>query len=147
MTLAERPRGVHLITRDVLEQVGPEIATYDVGLANLHLLHTSAGLSINENACAAVRRDLARFLDALAPDGPPRGKGKYEHDDEGGDDMPAHIKGVLTGFTLTVPITKGRLALGTWQGIYLFESRDRGGPRSMVVTLQGSRRADGRRYA
>jgi secondary thiamine-phosphate synthase enzyme len=124
--------------------IAQDISEYDVGLANLHLLHTSAGLSINENACSAVRRDMEKFFDALVPDG---NKVCYEHDDEGPDDMPSHIKGVLTGFTLTVPITRGRLALGTWQGVYLFETRDHGGPRSIVVTLQGVKRADGRRYA
>jgi len=129
LRLEARPRGVHLITREVLDAV-PEVGEM-------------RALSINENACAAVRRDMEKFFDALVPDG---NKVRYEHDDEGPDDMPAHIKGVLTGFTLSVPISKGRLALGTWQGLYLFESRDRGGPRSIVVTLQGQRRADGRRY-
>lgn len=149
VTLKEKPRGVHLITREVLDAGGvqQDLSAFDVGLANFHLLHTSAGLSINENACSSVRRDMERFFDKLVPDGDKPGAPRYEHDDEGGDDMPAHIKGVLTGFTLTVPIAKGRLALGTWQGLYLFESRDRGGPRSIVVTLQGQKRGDGRRYA
>jgi secondary thiamine-phosphate synthase enzyme len=132
LTLAPRPRGVHLVTREVSEGV-PELATVAIGLLHVHILHTSASLALNENADADVRGDLREWLDRAAPDGAPW----MRHRSEGPDDMPAHVKAVITGASLTLPVRQGRLALGTWQGIYLCEHRDRGGPRSLVVTLQG----------
>lgn len=104
-----------------------------VGLCHVFLRHTSASLLITENADPDVRRDLETFISRLAPDGDP----SYVHTMEGPDDMPAHIKNVLIGPSLTIPITDGRLALGTWQSIYLCEHRDDGGPRRVVATLQG----------
>lgn len=130
--LQARPRGVHLVGREV-EAALPEIAELRVGLLHLHILHTSAGLALNENASPEVRADLETWLDRAVPDG----AGYFTHTLEGADDMPAHVKSVLTGPSLTLPVRDGRLALGTWQGIYLCEFRDRGGPRSLIATLQG----------
>lgn len=107
------------------------------------VLHTSASLTINENASPDVPLDLADALDRLAPEGTVQ---KYRHDDEGPDDMPAHIKSSLMGPGLTIPVSQGRLALGTWQGIYLNEHRDYGGGRNIMVTIQGQKRADGMVY-
>ncbi|KXZ55175.1 hypothetical protein GPECTOR_3g321 [Gonium pectorale] len=106
------------------------------------VLHTSASLTINENASPEVPLDLNDALNRLAPEGP-----FYRHDDEGSDDMPAHVKSSLMGPSLTVPVARGRFALGTWQGIYLNEHRNMGGPRSLVITVQGQTREDGRKYA
>jgi secondary thiamine-phosphate synthase enzyme len=132
LRLRPRPRGFHLVTREVAEGV-PELAEYRIGLAHLHLLHTSASLTLNENASPDVRRDFATWFDGAVPDGAPY----WTHTTEGPDDMPAHVKSSLLGFSLTLPVRDGRFALGTWQGIYLCEHRDHGGPRSLVVTLQG----------
>jgi secondary thiamine-phosphate synthase enzyme len=104
------------------------------GLLTLFCRHTSASLLIQENAAPAVRRDLEKFFDDLAPEG----AGRYEHDDEGPDDMPAHLKTALTQVHLSVPVIDGRLMLGTWQGIYLFEHRDRPSPREIVLHLAGT---------
>ena len=128
------------MTRALLAKL-PEIYDYEVGLAHFFIQHTSASLTINENASPDVPLDLADSLDRLVPEG-----AGYRHIDEGADDMPAHVKASLMGPGLTIPIVAGRLALGIWQGIYLNEHRDYGGPRSLVVTLQGQKRADGRRY-
>jgi secondary thiamine-phosphate synthase enzyme len=103
------------------------------GLCNVFTQHTSASLLITENADGAVRRDLERFMQRIAPDG----SSQYEHDDEGPDDMPAHIRSVLTNATLTVPIASGQLQLGTWQGIYLWEHRHAGHCRQIIVTITG----------
>ncbi len=132
LALRARPRGIHLVTREVVAGV-PEIAEVRVGLAHLMVLHTSASLALNENASPDVRSDLAEWLDRAVPDGAPY----FHHTLEGTDDMPAHVKAVLTGPSLTLPVSGGRLALGTWQGIYLCEHRDDGGPRSVTVTLWG----------
>ncbi|KAI8475023.1 MAG: hypothetical protein J3K34DRAFT_405813 [Monoraphidium minutum] len=140
LTLPQHRRGCHIITQKVYEAL-PEIAEYEVGLANLFILHTSASLTINENASPDVLLDLNDSLDRIAPEGR-----MYRHDDEGPDDMPAHVKSSLMGASLTIPISKGRLALGTWQGVYLNEHRDRGGSRSIMITLQGQKRSDGRAY-
>ena len=126
------PRGFHLVTREVVEGL-PELREFRVGLAHLHLLHTSASLTLNENASPDVRHDFATWFDRAVPDGAPY----WTHTMEGPDDMPAHVKSSLLGFSLTLPIQDGRLALGTWQGIYLCEHRDHGGARSLVATLQG----------
>lgn len=132
LVLAPRPRGVHLITNEVVRQI-PELHALRVGLAHFFLQHTSASLALNENALAEVRADLEAHLNLLAPDDAPH----YTHRYEGPDDMPAHIKNVLVGASVSVPISDGRLALGTWQGLYLLEHRDDGGARRMVVTLAG----------
>jgi secondary thiamine-phosphate synthase enzyme len=126
------PRGFHLVTREVVEAL-PELGEFRVGLAHLHLLHTSASLTLNENASPDVRHDFATWFDGAVPDGAPY----WTHTTEGPDDMPAHVKSALLGFSLTLPVREGRFALGTWQGIYLCEHRDHGGPRSLIVTLQG----------
>jgi secondary thiamine-phosphate synthase enzyme len=130
--LQARRRGVHLVTDEVLSHL-PGIASFSVGLAHLFLQHTSASLSINENADPSVRSDLERYLSRAVPDG----DALFSHDAEGPDDMPAHVKASLLGCSLTIPITQGRLALGTWQGIYLCEHRNQGGPRTLVATLWG----------
>ncbi|PNW88755.1 hypothetical protein CHLRE_01g043100v5 [Chlamydomonas reinhardtii] len=141
ITLPQYPRGCHVITRRIYEAL-PELGSFEVGLANIFILHTSASLTINENASPEVPLDLNDALNRLAPEGP-----HYRHDDEGSDDMPAHIKSSIMGPSLTVPVAKGRFALGTWQGIYLNEHRNMGGSRSIVITVQGQMRADGRKYA
>lgn len=130
--LAPRPRGFHLITDEVFDQL-PELRRYRIGLLHLWLQHTSASLTINENADPSVRRDFARFFDGLVPDGEPG----YEHDYEGPDDLPAHFKSSLLGCSVTLPVAEGRLAMGTWQGLYLGEHRDNGGSRKILATLQG----------
>jgi secondary thiamine-phosphate synthase enzyme len=132
ISLQPQPRGFHLITREVLAAV-PRIAEVQVGLLHLLLRHTSASLTLNENASPDVRRDFASWFDAAVPEDAPY----WTHTLEGADDMPAHIKASLLGATLTIPVSRGRLALGTWQGIYLCEHRDHGGPRSLVATLWG----------
>jgi len=132
IVLTPRPRGFHLITREVVAGV-PEIGRFAAGLAHFFLRHTSAGLALNENADPSVRADMAAYFNRLVPENAPY----FTHTAEGPDDMPAHLKAVLLGSELTIPISGGRLALGTWQGIYLCEHRDDGGPRRMVVTLSG----------
>ncbi len=130
--LRPQPRGFHLITREV-EGALPELRELGVGLAHLHILHTSASLTLNENASPDVRDDFAAWFDRAVPE-----DARYwTHTVEGPDDMPAHIKASLLGPSLTLPVRDGRFALGTWQGIYLCEHRDRGGARSLVVTLSG----------
>jgi secondary thiamine-phosphate synthase enzyme len=131
LTLEPRPRGFHLITREVVEQV-PELRDLRVGLLHVHILHTSASLTLNENASPDVRRDFETWVDHAVPE-----DFAWTHTLEGSDDMPAHIKASLMGPSLTLPVSNGRLALGTWQGIYLCEHRDRGGARSLVATLWG----------
>jgi secondary thiamine-phosphate synthase enzyme len=133
--LASRPRGFHLVTREVLAAV-PELDELQVGLLHLFLQHTSASLAVNENADPDVRADLERWADRAVPEG----AAYFEHTAEGPDDMPAHVKGVLFGASLTIPVREGRLLLGTWQGIYLGEHRDQGGSRSVVATLWGEAR-------
>jgi len=132
ITLKPRNRGFHLITGE-LEAALPELADIETGLAHLHLKHTSASLSLNENADPDVRRDLESLFNHLVPEREPY----YVHTLEGPDDMPAHGKSALLGASLTLPITGGRFNLGTWQGVYLCEHRNRGGARQIVVTLQG----------
>jgi secondary thiamine-phosphate synthase enzyme len=132
LTLDPRPRGFHLVTREVLGAL-PELAEMRVGMLHLLLLHTSASLTLNENASAEVRRDFETWFDRAVPEG----GGLWTHTLEGADDMPAHIKASLLGPTLTLPVSGGGVALGTWQGIYLCEHRDRGGRRSLVATAWG----------
>jgi len=112
----------------------PEVGEVQVGLLHLLIQHTSASLALNENASPDVRRDFEAYFNATVPEDAPY----WTHTLEGADDMPAHIKAALLGPSLTLPLSRGRLALGTWQGIYLCEHRDRGGPRSVVATLNGS---------
>ena len=131
--LKPRPRGFHLITEEVMAQL-PEIKNLHTGLMHCLLQHTSASLSINENADSSVRRDMESHFNHLAPEDAPY----YEHTCEGPDDMPAHIKSGLLGCELTLPVSQGRLQLGTWQGLYLGEHRNHAGSRILVVTLQGS---------
>ena len=130
--LAPRARGFHLVTREVLAEL-PELGEIRVGLLHLLILHTSASLALNENASPDVRRDFEAWSDHAVPERAPY----WTHTLEGPDDMPAHIKAALFGPSLTLPIAGGRPALGTWQGIYLCEHRDRGGSRSLVATAWG----------
>jgi secondary thiamine-phosphate synthase enzyme len=130
--LAARERGFHLVTRDVLEAL-PELAAVRVGLLHLFIRHTSASLTLNENASPDVRRDFESHLDAAVPEEAPY----WTHTLEGPDDMPAHIKASMLGASVSIPVSGGRLALGTWQGVYLGEHRDRGGSRSLLATLWG----------
>ncbi len=132
LTLDPRPRGFHLVTGEVVAAL-PELRDLDAGLLDVFIRHTSAALTLNENASPDVRRDFATWFDRAIPDGAPY----WTHTLEGDDDMPAHVKASLLGPSLTVPVARGRLALGTWQGIYLCELRDRGGPRSLTLTLGG----------
>ncbi len=129
--LSARTRGFHLITSEILHAL-PELANVRIGLLNLFLQHTSASLSINENADSDVPLDLESSLSAIAPEDFP-----HRHTCEGPDDMPAHVKSSLLGCSLSIPITDGRLNLGTWQGIYLCEHRNQGGGRRVVATLWG----------
>jgi secondary thiamine-phosphate synthase enzyme len=130
--LEAKPRGFHLVTREV-EQGLPELPSMGLGLAHLMIQHTSASLTVNENASPDVRKDFRTWFDSAVPEI----SGYWTHTLEGSDDMPAHIKASLTGQDLTLPVRDGGFALGTWQGIYLCEHRDRGGPRRLVVTLHG----------
>ncbi|NWL79399.1 hypothetical protein DM872_21350 [Pseudomonas taiwanensis] len=132
ITLRPRPRGFHLVTEEILAAL-PELRRYRVGLLHLWLQHTSASLTVNENADPAVRRDFERFFNRLVP----QGESGYEHDYEGPDDLPAHFKGSLLGCQLSLPVQDGQLAMGTWQGVYLGEHRDHGGSRRVLATLHG----------
>lgn len=132
LELAPRPRGFHLVTDEVVDAL-PEIGDLRVGLAHLQILHTSASLTLNENASPDVRADLESWFTRAVPED----AGYWRHTLEGPDDMPAHVKASLLGPSLTLPVRDGRLALGTWQGIYLCEHRDRGGPRSLALVLHG----------
>ncbi len=135
LTLEARPRGFHLVTHEVLEAL-PELREIEVGLLHLLIRHTSASLTLNENASPDVRRDLAAWFDEAVPER----SGLWTHTLEGSDDMPAHVKSSLLGPSLTLPIGGGLLVLGTWQGIYLCEHRNRGGRRSLVATAWGQER-------
>ena len=132
IVLDARPRGFHLITGEIEREL-PELGELSIGLAHLFLQHTSASLTLNENASGDVRRDFESFFDEAVPEDAPY----WTHTAEGPDDMPAHIKASLLGPSLTLPVQDGRFGLGTWQGIYLCEHRDRGGARRLLVTLQG----------
>jgi secondary thiamine-phosphate synthase enzyme len=129
------PRGFHIVTREVVDGL-PELREVGIGIAHVFIKHTSASLTINENASPDVRRDFATWFDRAVPDG----AAYFRHTLEGDDDMPAHIKASLLGPSVTIPVTAGRLALGTWQGIYLCEHRDHGGPRRLTLTLWGEPR-------
>jgi len=127
--LQPRPRGFHLVTDEVIAAL-PELGEVEVGLLHLMIRHTSASLTVNENASPDVRRDLRTWADSAVPE-----DFDWAHALEGPDDMPAHIKGTITGFELTLPVTSGALDLGTWQGIYLCEHRDHGGVRTITATI------------
>lgn len=134
-SIKAKSRGFHLITREVLEQL-PELREIETGILNLFIQHTSASLTINENADPDVRSDMERHFNHSVPENAPY----YEHTLEGADDMPAHIKASILGSSLSIPVGKGALRLGTWQGIYLCEHRNHGGARRLVATLYGQRK-------
>jgi secondary thiamine-phosphate synthase enzyme len=133
--LSPKPRGFHLITHEIKEQV-PEIAEFLMGTAHIFICHTSASLTINENASPDVRSDFETYFNKMVPENTPY----YKHRLEGSDDMPAHIKSSLLGSSVTVPISEGRFNMGTWQGIYLCEHRNYGGSRKLIVTVHGERK-------
>lgn len=130
--LRERRRGFHLITTEVLYAL-PQISEITVGMCQVFIQHTSASLTINENTDPTVRHDFETYFSKAVPENAP----DYLHNDEGPDDMPAHLKAAMLGSSVTIPIRNGRLALGTWQGIYLCEHRNHGGNRSLMVTAWG----------
>jgi secondary thiamine-phosphate synthase enzyme len=130
--LKSKSRGFHLITEEVLREL-PELRDIKIGMMNVFILHTSASLTINENADPSVRQDFERFFNVAVPENEPY----FRHQDEGSDDMPAHLKTSILGCSLNIPVSNGQLRLGTWQGIYLCEHRDSGGSRRVVVTVQG----------
>jgi secondary thiamine-phosphate synthase enzyme len=132
LTLRPRPRGFHLVTGEVVEQL-PELRELRAGLCHLFIRHTSASLTLNENASPDVRDDFETWFDHAVPED----FGGWTHTLEGPDDMPAHVKASLLGPSLSLPVRDGRLALGTWQGVYLCEHRDRGGARTLLATLHG----------
>jgi secondary thiamine-phosphate synthase enzyme len=132
ITLSERRRGFHLITGDVIHGL-PQIREIQGGVCQVFIQHTSASLTINENADPTVRKDFEMYFNKAVRENDP----DYAHDYEGADDMPAHLKAALLGSSVQIPIQNGRLALGTWQGIYLCEHRNNGGKRSLVITAWG----------
>lgn len=132
VSLSQKRRGFHVITAEITGAV-PQMAEIKTGLCQVFIQHTSASLTINENADPTVRKDFEMFFNKMAPENDP----DYRHDYEGSDDMPAHLKASLLGTSVLIPIRNGKLALGTWQGIYLCEHRDRGGSRSIVITAWG----------
>ena len=132
LKLPERKRGFHLITKEII-QVLPEIKEIKTGICQVFIQHTSASLTINENADPTVRKDFEMYFNKAVQENDP----DYMHDDEGSDDMPAHLKAALLGSSVLIPIREGKLALGTWQGIYLCEHRNYGGPRNLVITVWG----------
>lgn len=130
--LKERKRGFHLITTETINAL-PEIAEIQTGICQVFIQHTSASLTVNENADPTVRKDFEMYFNKAVPENDPG----YLHDDEGSDDMPAHLKAALLGSSVMIPIRNGRLALGTWQGIYLCEHRNHGGQRNLILTAWG----------
>ncbi|MCO8050206.1 YjbQ family protein [Proteus penneri] len=132
--LKARPRGFHLITQALIQEL-PELRQYKIGIAHFFIQHTSASLTINENADPTVRSDFESFFNQSVKEN----EDYYLHTYEGSDDMPAHIKSSLLGQSVTIPISQGELNLGTWQGVYLGEHRNHGGDRRIIVTLQGER--------
>lgn len=132
LQLKERKRGFHLITAEVIQSL-QQISELKTGLCHVFIQHTSASLTLNENADSSVRKDFEMFFSKAVPENDP----DYMHDDEGSDDMPAHLKAALLGNSILIPITDGKLALGTWQGIYLCEHRNYGHRRTLVITIWG----------
>jgi len=133
--LSPKSRGFHLVTKEILDQV-PEITDIEIGLAHIFIKHTSAGLTINENADPSVRRDFETHFTRMVPED----MSLYEHTLEGPDDMTSHIKSSIVGHSLSLPVTNGTLNLGTWQGIYLCEHRNHAGSRKLIVTLHGNKK-------
>ncbi|MGE7776122.1 secondary thiamine-phosphate synthase enzyme YjbQ [Chitinophaga sp. NPDC101104] len=132
LRLPGKRRGFHLVTEEVLRAI-PAIRGIKMGMLQVFIQHTSASLTVNENADPTVRRDFETFFNKAVPENDP----DYEHDYEGADDMPAHLKSSLLGCSVLLPVRNGQPALGTWQGIYLCEHRNEGGPRNLVITLWG----------
>ena len=130
--LRARSRGFHLVTDEIMQQL-PELSNFRVGMMHIFIQHTSASLTINENADRTVREDFEDFFNHTVPENEPY----YRHTDEGSDDLPAHLKASLLGCGLNIPVTNGRLNLGTWQGVYLCEHRNCGGSRTIVITING----------
>jgi secondary thiamine-phosphate synthase enzyme len=130
--LSAKARGFHLVTNEILSQLS-EIKNIQVGMLNVFIKHTSASLTINENADPTVRQDFESYFNRAVPEDEPY----YRHMDEGSDDLPAHLKGSILGFSLNIPISNGRLNIGIWQGIYVCEHRNHGGSRSLVLTIHG----------
>lgn len=130
--LKPRRRGYHLVTEEIFKQV-PELVNLKVGLVHIFIKHTSASLTINENADPTVREDFETCFNRMVPEGDPA----YRHMDEGVDDLPAHVKSSLLGSSVSLPVTNGRLNVGVWQGVYLCEHRNHGGSRNLIVTIQG----------
>jgi secondary thiamine-phosphate synthase enzyme len=130
--LTERRRGFHLITSEVMQAL-PQLSEIKTGICQVFIQHTSASLTINENADPTVRKDFEMYFSKTVPENDP----EYQHDDEGPDDMPAHLKAALLDSSVTIPVRNGRLALGIWQGIYLCEHRNYGGQRSIMITAWG----------
>jgi len=130
--LQEKKRGFHIITSEIVYAI-PEIENIKTGICQVFIQHTSASLSINENADPTVRKDFEMFFNKTVPENDP----EYLHDDEGSDDMPAHLKAALLGTSVMIPIRNGKMALGIWQGIYLCEHRNHGGGRNLMITAWG----------
>ena len=130
--LRARQRGFHLVTSEIMQAL-PQLSEIQTGMCQVFIQHTSASLTINENADPTVRQDFEMYFNKAVPENDP----EYLHDDEGPDDMPAHIKAAMLGFSVMIPVRNGRLALGTWQGIYLCEHRNHGGGRKLMVTIWG----------
>lgn len=130
--LSPKSRGFHLVTDELLECI-PEIKNLNAGIIVFNILHTSASISINESADPEVRVDMENFFNKIVPDG----NSYFQHTYEGDDDMPAHVKSLLIGTSITIPVTNGKLKMGTWQGIYLGEHRDKGGKRRIIATIMG----------
>lgn len=128
----EKRRGYHLITNEVVNAI-PELRNLKTGICQVFIQHTSASLTINENADPTVRKDFNMYFDKIVPENDPN----YEHDSEGSDDMPAHLKSAILGSSVIIPVRNGKLALGTWQGIYLCEHRNHGGRRTLIITAWG----------
>lgn len=132
ITLSQKPRGFHLVTDEIVNQI-PELQEVKTGIAHLFIQHTSAGLTINENADPSVRRDFETHFNRMVPED----SSLFEHTLEGPDDMTSHLKSSILGHSVSLPVTNGRFNLGTWQGIYLCEHRNRGGARRVVITVLG----------
>ena len=131
ITVPQKKRGCHLITDFIIDKVR-EIRDFKMGMLNLFIQHTSASLTINENCCGDVRTDMESWMNDVVPEGR-----RWDHSSEGPDDMPAHVKSSVMGVSINIPITDGRLNMGTWQGIYLNEHRNHGGSRRIVATITG----------
>lgn len=132
LQLKERRRGFHLITAEIVQAL-PQLSEIKAGICQVFMQHTSASLTINENADPTVRKDFEMYFSKVVPENDP----EYRHDDEGPDDMPAHLKASLMGSSVSIPVRNGKLAFGIWQGIYLCEHRNYGGPRNLMLTLFG----------